>query len=215
MVASSLRAIGLPDEKILETSYGWDPERFAGTTIALPPFDGPTLIFCGFLCIRKGAATLLRAWEMAGIKGRLVLVGAVEPIVREKFGHILAREDVISVPFTHDVGGYFRSADWFIFPSMEEGGPQVTYEAAGCGLPSLVTPMGAGAIVRDGVEGNVLDSNDPTAWAELIRHLPERKIEREEMAANAQERAAGFSYRLVGEKRARILHDWLASNPAI
>lgn len=205
MVAESLRQVGVPEERIIDTSYGWDPARFAGTERALEPIDGVTLVFGGYVCVRKGAATLLRAWEQANIRGRLVLVGAIEPLIAEKMGHILARPDVVHVPFTPRVGDYFRAADWFIFPTLEEGSPLVSYEAAGCGLPLLVTPMGAGSFARDGVEGHVLDSQDPGEWARLIKSLPDRKAEREEMGLRARARADDYTYELVGARRREAL----------
>jgi glycosyltransferase involved in cell wall biosynthesis len=201
MVAASLIEVGFDPQRIIPTSYGWEPARFADARPALPPIAGPTLMFAGLVCVRKGAAMLLQAWEQANITGRLVLVGAIEPLIAERFAAILSRDDVIHIPFTARIGDYFCSSDWMIFPSFEEGGPQVTYEAGGCGIPALVTPMGAGAFCRDGIEGIVLDSIDAKDWAALIRTLPDRRDDQLRMAADAGKRAADFTYDRVGAQR--------------
>ncbi len=155
MVAHSLQDCGVDEGRLAMTSYGFDPSRLDGDSKALPPADGPTFLFTGYICVRKGAHILLEAWRSANIRGRLVLLGQLEPFIAERYADILARDDVEHHAFSPDVGSYYRSADCFIFPSLEEGSPLVTYEAAYCGLPSLVTAMGAGPIVRDGIEGTV------------------------------------------------------------
>ena len=60
---------------------------------------------------------------------------------------ILARSDVIHRDYTSDIALAYREADFFAFPSLEEGGPLVTYEAMANGLPVLTSPMRAGGVV--------------------------------------------------------------------
>ncbi len=201
MVRDSLLEIGVPETKLLTTSFGWEPRRLAGTIRALEPIDGLTLVYVGQVGIRKGAHILLEAWARARIKGRLVLAGRIDPIMKQRFGHLLDQPGVIFPGFITDIGALYRSADWFIFPSLEEGGPQVTYEAAGCGLPSLVSLMGAGAFTRHGQEGIVLQVTSEEAWADLIASLPNRKAEREHMALCARARADDFTWDKVGARR--------------
>lgn len=204
-VTKSLRALGIPDDRLIETSYGWEPARFPGGDVPPSNRDGVTLVFVGQLCVRKGAHILLDAWQRAKIKGRLIIAGNIEPLVRQRYGSVLERADVQYMPYTDNVHAVFRSSDWFIFPSLEEGGPLVTYEAAGCGLPSLISPMGAGAFVRDKMDGIVVDSDDPEAWAEEIAGLPSREEERRAMAAAAAKRSLDFTWDKVGAQRRQAL----------
>ena len=206
-VAESLRALGIPDDRLIATSYGWEPARFSGDHEALPSREGVTLIFVGYLCVRKGAHILLEAWQKARIKGRLIIAGNIEPLIKERYGAILERPDIVYVPYTDDVPALYRSSDWLIFPSLEEGGPLVTYEAAGCGMPSLVSPMGAGAFVRDKTDGIVVDSLDPEVWAQEISTLPSREEERRTMAVAAVNRSFDFTWDKVGARRRQALHD--------
>lgn len=207
MVAQSLLALGIPADRLIHTSYGWEPGRFAGDDKALPPVEGPTLIFVGSVCVRKGAHILLEAWRRANIRGRLVLSGEMEPLIGRRFRDVLARDDVLHLPYTSNVGAVYRSADWFVFPSLEEGSPLVTYEAAACGLPLVVSPMGAGPFARDGVEGLVIDSDDPAAWAEMIRSLPDRRDQQAEYAEGARLRSLDFTYEKVGARRREQLFE--------
>lgn len=207
MVAESLREIGLPDEKLIATSYGWEPERLKGDGRAFAPIDGTTFLFVGFLCVRKGAHLLLEAWQKAGINGRLILAGRIEPLIAERYRHILEQANVHYIPFTPDVGSLYRAADWFIFPSLEEGGPQVTYEAGGCGVPGLVSRMGAGAFTRDGVDGVVIDSDDVDLWASAIARVAASPELRRTWGENARERAERFTWANVGAQRRQALLD--------
>jgi glycosyltransferase involved in cell wall biosynthesis len=207
MVADSLARIGIPQERILPASYGWEPARLSGDDRALEAVDGPTLLFVGYSCVRKGTHILLEAWAKAGIKGRLVLAGDMEPLIRERYADVLGRADVLHIPFTKNVGALYRSADWLIFPTLEEGSPLVTYEAAGCGLPVIVSPMGAGAFVRDGLEGLVIASEEVDAWADVIRSVPDRAREQGEYAERARLRGLDFTYDQVGERRRMLLLD--------
>lgn len=206
LVEQSMRFIGVPEKKLLATSYGWEPSRMQGTHKALPPFpEGPTFLFVGLLCFHKGVHILIEAWERAGIRGRLVLAGQMEPAFKALFGPRIERPDIVHLGFVKDIGAVYRSADWFIFPSLAEGGPQVTYEAAGCRVPAIATPAGAGRMTRDGLDGIVIDTHDPEPWAETIRRVAGDQALRERMAASAEARAQQFTWTQVGARRIELL----------
>jgi glycosyltransferase involved in cell wall biosynthesis len=211
MVAWSLQEAGIDSSKFAMTSYGFDPSRLDGTSKALAPIEGPTFLFAGYVCVRKGAHILLDAWARSGIKGRLVLVGRIEPLIAERFADVLDRPDVEHHRFTADIGSYYRSADFFVFPSLEEGGPQVTYEAAYCNLPSIVTVAGAGAIVRDGVEGTVVQSLQPDALAAAMDDASRQRERFSAMGEAAHLRSLTFIWERVGAQRRESLLERVAS----
>lgn len=200
-VEASVLRTGVSHDKIMMASYGWDPARLTGTSKLLAPCDGITVIFVGTICVRKGVHLLLDYWASSKVRGRLVLAGAMEAALRDIFFDQLARDDVIVHDYISDVGALYRSADVFAFPSLEEGGPQVTYEACGCGLPVITTPMGAGRIVLHGREGFVLDPYDREGWISALRTLAEDKDQRLAMAAAARARAELFRWEAVGTRR--------------
>lgn len=109
------------------------------------------------------------------------------------------------IAYTKDIGEVYRRADLFVFPSLEEGGPMVTYEAMAHGIPPLVTAMGAGAVMRDGIDGIVLPDFDVDAWAAKMTEMAENREKRAEMGRNARQRAAEFTWKEVAARRAGLL----------
>jgi len=197
---------GVPQSKVRPVSFGWEPARFKDDARALAPIDGPTFLFVGLVCIRKGAHLLLRYWAASGIRGRLVLVGNIEPTIKEVCAEYLRRDDVLVVKYTRDIGQFYRSADVFVFPTLEEGGPQVVNEAAGCGVPVITTSMGA-ARVANGATGFVLDPLDEAGWIEALRTLAEDADLRRRMGAEAHRRAMSVTWREVGQARGRVFDE--------
>ncbi|MFA7439865.1 MAG: glycosyltransferase family 4 protein [Sphingomonadaceae bacterium] len=205
MVRRTLLQAGVPESKLISTSYGWEPSRFAGTDRALPEVDVPTFLFVGMVCVRKGAHILLEAWQRAGCPGRLVLVGEMEPIIARRFKAILTHETVQYMSYTRNIAAIFRSADWFVFPTLEEGGPQVTYEAAGCGVPGIVSEMGAGAFTRHGQDGEIVGSSSVEAWADALRRLGNARELQRYYAENARRNADTYVWEAVGRRRREAL----------
>lgn len=219
-VTQSLLDIGVPERKILRSSYGWDPTRVRSKTPALPPIDGVTVVFVGFICVRKGAHLLLDAWAAAtqtpGFNGRLVLMGNIEPAIADHCAAHLARTDVTVLPFGDNVGGVLASADLFAFPTLEEGSPLVVYEAMAAGLPILTSPMGSGEVVRDVRsnpvgEGWVLDPYDRDAWAAKLRELCATKAQLAPIGDAAKHRADHYVWTKVARRRGHMLLDALAT----
>ena len=212
LVEASLLEHKIPSDKLLKATYGWDPARLLGSGKLLPPIDGITGVFVGAICVRKGAHLLLDYWARSGVKGRLVLAGELEPVIKEKCASLLARDDVIVLDYFRDIGSLYRSADIFCFPSLEEGSPLVTYEACGSGLPILTTPMGAGWVVRQDREGLVLDPYDASGWIAAIRALAEDRELRRRMSTAAAERAQSFTWAKVARQRRQQMMDCLHVN---
>lgn len=207
MVTASMTENGVRPEKLLATSYGWAPERFPSINAARVPGKKPVFLFAGMLCLRKGIPLLLEAWKKAGIDGELLLCGAIDETIRERFAAELAEKNIRHIPYTRTIGEVYRMADVFVFPSLEEGGPMVTYEAMAHGLPPLVTAMGGGAIVRDGIDGMVLPDLDVDAWASAIAALAEQHARRAELGEEARARAGQFTWQKVAEQRALLLEN--------
>jgi glycosyltransferase involved in cell wall biosynthesis len=201
LVTSSVIEHGIPPSKVIETSYGWDPLRFAGSNKQLSPYDGLTALFVGTANVRKGAHLLLNYWARSGVKGRLILAGGMEPVIREKCANLLDRKDVIVLDYFKDVGALYRSADIFLFPSLEEGSPLVMYEACGCGLPVITTPLAAGNFVRSDREGLLVDPYNEDGWIAAIRRISKDAELRRKMSIAAADRAKSFIWSAVAADR--------------
>ena len=212
-VDKSLLDIGIPEERIVKITTGWDSEFFGQTEYASAPANGgrPQVLFVGEVGIRKGIPQLLKAWEAAKVDADLILAGPVTPEVSQLVEQAVRNGNVSAVGFTKDVRALFRKADIFVFPTLEEGGPRVTFEAAATGLPIITTPMGVSRMVEDGVHGLVVEPGSVSELADAIRLLVNRPDLRREYGDNARKTAADFTYHKVAERRGAVLLELLAS----
>ncbi len=212
-VRASAEASGLQPDRILQASYGWSPTRLAGSIALERPDREPTFVFLGSGGVRKGLPLLLEYWAEAGIRGKLMLLGKVEPDVEASHARFLARPDVVRHGFVSNLPERLRNADVFVFPSHEEGSPLVSYEAAASGLPSIVSPMGAGNVIRDGIEGIVLDPFDAKGWIAAMRRMAADVALRRQAGRNAAARAMEFTWQKAGARRTALLAEALRRAP--
>jgi glycosyltransferase involved in cell wall biosynthesis len=211
-VTKSLLRADVPSEKIIQSSYG-----LKQASILLPQEvasreqrENLTAIFVGRIGIRKGVHLLLDYWSKAGVKGKLQLVGNIEPSARHLVEPYLSRHDVELVPYTNDLRSVYLNADVFLFPSLEEGSPLVTYLALGAGLPSIVSPMGGDGIVNHGVEGLVIDAHNEEEWISAIRKIFTDAEYRKTLSGNAYDNSDKYLWKNVGSLRSKSLRAALA-----
>ena len=165
--AESFRAANFPDEKMFYLPRGVDVDRFRPAATRPPVFRA---IFSGALIERKGIHLLLEAWHRLDLRdAELWLLGSVHDEARphlEKF----ARENISVLGFKPDLENYLNQGSVYVFPSRLEGSAKTIYEAAASGLP-MITTREAGDVVRDGVEGVVVQPGNVDAIAAAIEHL--------------------------------------------
>ena len=212
MVEQSLIQTGVDPGKILRSTYGWLPSRFPPTATETTR-NGFRALFVGTICVRKGIPQLLAAWKKSGVSGELLLAGEVEASLGPLLAPYLENHGVRLAGFVSDVGSLYNSADVFIFPSLEEGDPLVTYEAAGCGLPVITTLMGRANIINDGVNGLVVNPFDIDALAQAISLVAKSSEFRHRLGRQAAIDAKKFTYDRVGNERARIMSGLLSNRP--
>ncbi|NTW42079.1 MAG: glycosyltransferase family 4 protein, partial [Cellulomonadaceae bacterium] len=111
--------------------------------------------------------------------------------------------------YADNPGAIYAGSDVFVFPTWEEGGPQVTYEAAGCGLPVITTPMGAARLVEHERTGLVVAPGSPGQLATAIRRLADDIEARHAYGAAARAAASAVTYERVGADRARLVRQVL------
>jgi glycosyltransferase involved in cell wall biosynthesis len=201
-VRESLLEIGCPESRILDSSYGWSPERM--TASAHPAFvRGSRLrfLFVGTGSVRKGLPLLLRAWKDAAIDAELVIAGTIDREVREGCRELLALPSVVQTGHVLRIADVYRSADVFVFPTHEEGGPQVTFEAAGCGLALLVSEMGAAGAFRNQMDALIINPFDHDGWVENIRQVSRDSTILSRLQGAASARAQDFTWARVARRR--------------
>lgn len=207
-VSKSLKKANVPLEKILQASYGLRPsDILLPEDIEMRPQKKElTAIFVGSLGVRKGVHLLLEYWVKSGVKGKLKLVGRIEPSARHLIEPYLKRGDVEHIPFISDLRSLYRNSDVFLLPSLEEGSPLVTYLALGAGLPSVVSPMGGGGIISDGTDGLVVEPHNAEGWVEAIQKVFSDAEFRITTSRSAYRKAGEYLWSNVGKlRRERLL----------
>ncbi len=145
-------------------------------------FDGPTLVFAGRLTAQKSLELGIAAARRTGVA--LVVAGdgpdreRLETLGHARFLGPLPRADVLRL---------FAAADASLLSSSWENFPHTVVEALAVGTPVIATRVGGVAeVVRDGVNGLVVEPGDVDALAGAV----ERFFGDAELARRLAERAA-------------------------
>ena len=152
----------------------------AETTEAMPVSgDRPRYLVASRWNSWKGHETLLRAWDLAGCPGTLVVLGAPPPVgagvdVPALVGDLVSRPDTVEVIGQVDsIGPYLAAADALVLPSDQpEPFGLVIIEAFGRGRPAIASRGGGPLhIITDGVDGWLFDLGSAAALAEVFGRL--------------------------------------------
>ncbi len=188
------------------TSYGTDFDPALTHSRPDPGAGGRIVfLFVGFACVRKGVDRLLELWGRLPPNYVLRLVGEVEGVVRDLYGPALAAGNVEAPGYSRDIPGEMARANVFIFPSVEEGGPQVTYEAANAGLPIVTTFAGGGRFLEEqdcAIDVSGLD--DEAILAALVR-LGASHEERMDRGRTGREAARRYDWGAIAARRSADL----------
>ena len=182
--AESFRAANFPDEKMFYLPRGVDVDRFKPGTARPPIFRA---VFSGALIERKGIQHLLEAWHRLNLKdAELWLLGAVHEEAKPHLQRFW-RDNIRVLGFKRDLENYLNQGSVYVFPSRLEGSAKTIYEAAASGLP-MITTREAGDVVRDGIEGIIVQPGDVDAIAAALEHLYRHREIVESMSVAARER---------------------------
>jgi hypothetical protein len=200
-VERSLVEAGVDPSKIIPTAFGWSPERYSFAERTYQP-KFKRAVYVGTLNVRKGVPTLLKAWKKSGIDGELVLAGGIHPEMEPLLAPFRDDSSIKLLDFVEDLSALYDSADFLVFPSLEEGGPQVGYEAAGSGLPVITTEAGKGRIIEDGVNGLIVKAGDVDGLANAMVQLAESVDLRERFGRRGAMDSRRFAYDVISQQRA-------------
>jgi glycosyltransferase involved in cell wall biosynthesis len=182
--------------------YGIGPEFFE---ISNQPELGHVL-YVGSATLVKGIHYLAGAsqgvTQTDGMpKPRFSIAGEVSHQVRDQPS--CARLDFLGrVPRT-EVYKLFARADVFVFPSLSDSFGMVILEAMAAGLPVICSPYCAD-VVRDGVDGFIVEPRDTQALADAIsRLIGDRKL-RQRFSESAKARAREYGWQQHGERLVQL-----------
>jgi glycosyltransferase involved in cell wall biosynthesis len=100
----------------------------------------------------------------------------------------------------------YHQADLFVTATTWEGMPNTVLEGMACGLPVVATrASGLEELVREGVNGYLVNINDPAALAERIALLINNPVERQRMGKESRKIAEReFAWEYIAEQYVEI-----------
>lgn len=167
----------------------WDPtaKQRLKESFDLPP-DKNVLLFIGSLIHRKGVDMLVEAFMDAARNDHKLFLWLVGPKDRSENGSIddafvsNIRKQILTADLTERVkiqgiisdrnrlAEAYQAADVFVFPSRNEGLPNVVLEAMACGLPVIVSELpGLKHVVEPGQNGIIVPIGDIDALSAEIQ----------------------------------------------
>ena len=217
--ASSLRNLGIADDRIVRLQPGCDIQQFhprfedqsiwskldaeGGIAKARTAGSPVRAIYVGRVSVEKNLPMLAGAWKRVakqlgerGVHAELVVVG--DGPYRARMQQELKGLDVRFLGFRHgdELSTIYASSDLFIFPSLTDTLGQVVMEAQSSGLPVIVSDQGGPKeVVEDGLTGHVLPASDPNAWVETIGGLLADRGRLASMGRAAHDSMQGMSIR--------------------
>jgi glycosyltransferase involved in cell wall biosynthesis len=172
------------------------------------PIDGPLrALFSGRLVRQKRVPYLLEAVRDIPVDVDLVGAGPDEEALREQAIAVGVQDRVRFLGWAsrEDMPQRYRDAGVFVFPSVEEGMPNVVLEAMASGLPIIATDIyGHRGLVRDGDNGFLVPVEDSKAIAGALQRLAFDPKLREQMGERSRKRAEAFGWRRTAETYLRL-----------
>jgi len=93
------------------------------------------------------------------------------------------------VGYQDDVAPYYEAIDVLLLPSVNEGTPVSVIEALAAGRPAVATRVGGVPdVVRDGVDGHLVEVGDASTLGERLAELARDPSRREEMGQEGRSR---------------------------
>jgi glycosyltransferase involved in cell wall biosynthesis len=202
---------GISPDKCFVSHFGVDTEIFKKRE-SLP--ERPTFISVGSLTVRKGQQYLFQAFEKVKEKlpdSQLICVGGMRPDFKKEIVKWQGRfEHFDNVPHSK-LAEMLSKSTAFVLPSLEEGFARVLSEAMAVGLPILASyESGASTVVRNGVEGFILNPRDVDGLASAMLRMALNKEENIAMgdasylAGGKSNTWADYTQRLLEEYSRRL-----------
>lgn len=183
----------LDPDRVRVIHNGVDTERFTCAAAQLDlPTDATVFGFFGRFDERKGVLDLAAAWpavrtSVPGAQLVMVGTGALEDELHRRFEGM---PDVHWLGHRRDVPALMKAVDCVLVPSHWEGFGLVAVEAMAAGRPVIAANASSlPEIVRDGVDGILIEPAAPDALASAMIRLARDPALRTRMGAAGAERA--------------------------
>ncbi|HSK16885.1 MAG TPA: glycosyltransferase [Gaiellaceae bacterium] len=185
--------LGIPlEERLGDATADLDYRRLYGI-----PREAFVVGWVGRMTGVKDTASVLeivRATRDLGVDAALCMVGdGPEREGLEQQAHDLGiARHTYFVGYQSDVAGYYRLFDAFILPSVNEGTPVGAIEALASGTPVVANRVGGVPdVVRDGVDGFLVEPGDVEGAAQRLADLAGDAGLRRSVGESGRERVIG------------------------
>jgi glycosyltransferase involved in cell wall biosynthesis len=193
-----LTSHGFREEQVVLIPNGVDSDKFQPGQRPDPARPERDIACVARLQYPKGVDILLHAWgrmmrEPAAwrehVKPRLLLIGEgpLRPQLERIAQELHIQDSVQFLGLRKDVVELLQQAWGFVLPSRWEGMPNALLEAMSCGLPCVATRVsGSEDIIVDGVNGLLVEPEQPEALAQALRRIIEDIDLAEQMSEEAR-----------------------------
>jgi len=207
-----LLALGIPEERITVIPNGIDLQLLDSTHAEKVPHR---ILYVGRLVHFKRVDILIRAFELVLRRipdARLNIVGGGPQYADlRKLTNALSLNEAVTfsgVTATYEeTARYFKESALFALPSVMEGESIAAKEAMAAGLPVVaarVPDSGVLSLVRHGVNGFLVEPNQPTELADRIIELLENDEKREAMGLEGRHSVERFDWSVIAGKTLQL-----------
>ncbi|MCI8446815.1 MAG: glycosyltransferase family 4 protein [Eubacterium sp.] len=174
------------------------------------PEDALLLLSVGELSRRKNHQAAIKALAGIGRTDIYYLIcgqGALHKELWQLAGRLDVADRVIMPGFQQNMAGLYRSADIFVFPSLQEGMPAALMEAMAAGLPCVVSDIRGSRELIDQWGGIKFLVTDIGRLKDAILYFADHPEERGLCGRHNQEIITGYSMETVQNQMRMIYED--------
>ena len=187
---------------------GVDTDFFAGNA-------GKREALLGEISADKDSIILLSVGELSDRKNHSVSIKALSEVKNDNVHLVIAgtgekREEFLSLAkdlgvdgrvhllgFRTDIAELLKSADIFLFPSIQEGLPVALMEAMSCSLPVICSEIRGNIDLIDDTCGVLCGATDVSTFSKAIQKLIADPDTRKAMADKALERSKNYDIKII------------------
>ena len=177
------------------------------------------ILSVGELSKRKNHKLILQA--LCNLKDKNICYvicgqGSLENKLKEFVLNYGLEKKVQFLGYRSDVLELYKSADLFVFPSLQEGLPVALMEAMASGVPCVASDIRGNRDLLEGeIKRNLIRSNQPERWAKHILYCIHHIKEETQKAGKYQKRIERFSEEKIEIRMKEIYQSYLDSIPFV
>lgn len=132
-----LEKLGVPASKTTRLPPGIDPIFSVDETETVDTSEPPELLYVGDFSDHKGFPEFIEAVQQLDREVTVTVIGAGDATTTD--AESLSYVTVEGFVDRADLPAYYRRADLYVMPSIDEAGPNTIIEALACGTPVVAT----------------------------------------------------------------------------